>query len=54
MGIGRAIIFPAVLALGVAGAIFAGPAATVTATHAPVAHVHVYTAPSGTLTFFHT
>jgi hypothetical protein len=54
MGIGRAIIFPAVLALGVAGAIMAGPVATVTATHAPIAHVQVYAAPSGTHTFFHT
>jgi hypothetical protein len=39
MRIGRAIIIPAVLALGVAGSVLTGSAISVAATHAPRVHV---------------
>jgi hypothetical protein len=39
MRIGRALIIPAVLALGVAGSLLSGPAIVAAAGHAPSAHV---------------
>lgn len=39
MRIGRAIIIPAILALGVSGSILAGSAASVAAVHTPTVHV---------------
>ncbi len=39
MRIGRAIIIPAILALGVAGSILSGSAMPVAAVHAPSVHV---------------
>jgi hypothetical protein len=39
MRIGRAIIFPAILALGVAGSALSGPAMSAAVGHAPSAHV---------------
>lgn len=40
MRIGRAIIIPAILALGVAGSILSGSAMSAAAGRAPSAHVH--------------
>ncbi len=39
MRIGRAIIIPAIVALGVTGSILIGPATTIAAGHAPAAHM---------------
>jgi hypothetical protein len=47
MRVGRAIIIPAILALGAAGSILAGSAAPVMAAQAPIAHVQA-AAPSAT------
>ncbi len=52
MRIGRAIIIPAILALGVAGSILAGSAAPVAAVHAPGVHVQA-AAPAGPDIFYH-
>ena len=41
MHFGRAIIIPAILALGASGSILAGSAVTVTAAQAPTAHVQL-------------
>jgi hypothetical protein len=41
MRIGRAIIIPAILALGVAGSVLSGPAMSAPAVHAPSVHGHV-------------
>ena len=40
MRIRRAIIIPAILALGVAGSILSGSAMSATAGHAPSVHMH--------------
>jgi hypothetical protein len=53
MRIGRAIIIPAILALGVGGSILAGSAAPVAAVHAPSVHVQADAAPTGPYTFYH-
>jgi hypothetical protein len=52
MRIGRAVIIPAILALGVAAAALAGSEMATTATHASVAHVQVSAASSGPDTMF--
>lgn len=39
MRIGRAIIIPAIVALGVTGSILIGPATPIAVGHAPAAHV---------------
>ena len=41
MHLGRAIIIPAILALGASGSILAGSAAAVSVAQAPAAHVHL-------------
>jgi hypothetical protein len=40
MRIGRAIIIPAIVALGVAGSVLPGAEIAMAAAHAPAAHVH--------------
>ena len=40
MRIGRAIIIPAIVALGVAGSVLPGAEIAMAAGHAPAAHVH--------------
>ena len=51
MRIGRAIIIPAILALGVAGSALSGSAIAVAAIHAPAAHVQAVSA--APQTFYH-
>ncbi len=41
MRIGRAIIIPAILALGMAGSVLSGPAMSAAAVHAPSVHGQV-------------
>jgi hypothetical protein len=50
---GRTIIASAFLALGLAGTILAGPAASVVAMHAPAAHVHTTAASSTPSVLYH-
>ncbi len=52
MRVGRAILIPAILALGVAGPVLAGSGISVAAGHAPSAHVLV-TASSTTVDTYH-
>jgi hypothetical protein len=54
MHIGRAIIIPAILALGVAGSVLAGSAVSTAAGHAPTAHVQVVAAAAGPDILYHT
>jgi hypothetical protein len=44
MRIGRRIIIPVIVSLGVAGSVLAGSAMPVAAGHAPSTHVHVVAA----------
>jgi hypothetical protein len=44
MRIGRAIIIPAILALGVAGSVLSGSAMAATAQHTPSVHSHAVAA----------
>jgi hypothetical protein len=53
MRIGRAIIIPAILALGVAGSILAGSAVPVAAVDAPSVHVQSVASPGGTCVYYH-
>jgi hypothetical protein len=54
MRIGRAIIIPAIVALGVAGAVLPGAETAVAAVHAPTAHVHTVVTPSLSGVYYHT
>lgn len=54
MHIGRAIIIPAILALGASGSILAGSAVAVTVAQAPVAHAHLTAAPQVDNLLYHT
>ena len=53
MRIGRAIIIPAILALGVAGTVLPGAEIAMAASHAPAVHVTTTTHPMITGTYFH-
>lgn len=53
MRIGRALIIPAILALGVAGSILAGSAMPVAAVHAPSVHVQAVTVSSVPNMYYH-
>jgi hypothetical protein len=54
MRIGRAIIIPAVLALGVAGSVLSGAAMSAATGHAPGVHVQVAAASGSHKTYYHT
>jgi hypothetical protein len=54
MRIGRAIIIPAILALGVAGSILSGSAMSAATGHAPTVHVQAAAPYAGTDIFYHT
>lgn len=54
MRIGRTLIIPAILALGVAGSILSGSAMSAAAAHAPSVHVQVIAASVGHDTYYHT
>lgn len=53
MRIGRGIIIPAILALGVAMGVLAGSEMATAATHAPSAHVQVSAASDGSAVMYH-
>lgn len=53
MRIGRAIIIPAILALGVAGSALVGSAMPAVAVAAPIAHAHVSDISPGTNMYHH-
>ena len=53
MRIGRAIIIPAILALGVAGSALPGPVIAVAAAHAPSVHVQAVAASFAPDTYYH-
>ncbi len=53
MRIGRALIIPAIVALGVAGSVLAGSAMPVAAVHAPTVHVQAVTVSSVPGMYFH-
>jgi hypothetical protein len=53
MRIGRAIIIPAILALGAAGSIVAGSAMPAVATHAPSLHVQAAATSVNPNLFYH-
>jgi hypothetical protein len=53
MHVGRAIIIPAILALGVAGSLLSGPAMSATAVNAASVHVHAVAAPANPKTVYH-
>ena len=53
MRIGRAIIIPAILALGVAGTVLPGAEIAMAAGHAPAVHVTTTTHPMISDTYFH-
>ncbi len=53
MRIGRAIIIPAILALGVAGSALSSSAIAVASVNAPGVHVQVSAASAGPQTFYH-
>jgi hypothetical protein len=54
MRIGRAIIIPAILALGVAGSILAGSAVPVATVHAHSVHLQSTASSVGTDVYYHT
>ncbi len=54
MRIGRALIIPAILALGLAGSAMAGSAMVAAAGHAPSVHVQATTASAHSNTYYHT
>jgi hypothetical protein len=53
MRIGRAIIIPAIVALGVAGTVLPGAEVAMAAGLAPAAHVHTAVTPSLTGVYYH-
>ncbi len=53
MRIGRTLIIPAILALGVAGSIMAGSAMPVAAVHAPTVHVQAAAVSAAPGIYFH-
>lgn len=53
MRIGRAIIIPAILVLGVAGSILPGAAMSAAAGHAPSVHAHAVAASAGPDLYYH-
>ena len=53
MRIGRAIIIPAILALGVAGTVLPGAEIAMAAVHTPAVHVHTAHPPMIIGTYFH-
>jgi hypothetical protein len=54
MRIGRAIIIPAILALGVAGSLLTGSAMSAAAAHQATVNVHVAALTARPDTFYHT
>jgi len=54
MHIGRAIIIPAVLALGAAGSILAGSALSAATGHTPIVHVQAASSSADPNMFYHT
>jgi hypothetical protein len=54
MRIGRAIIIPAIVALGVAGSVLPGAQIAMAAGHAPSAHVHAAVTTSLSGVYYHT
>ena len=54
MRIGRAIIIPAILALGVAGAVLTVPEMSLAAVHAPGIHVQATASSATPGVFYHT
>jgi hypothetical protein len=54
MRIGRAIIIPAVLALGVAGSVLSGSAISAATGHAPSVHVQTVASSAGHKVYLHT
>ena len=53
MRIGRAIIIPAIVTLGVTGSILVGPATSIAAGQAPTAHVLADTGPTIPQLYYH-
>ena len=53
MRIGRAIIIPAILALGVAGTVLPGAEVAMAAAHTPAVNLHTTTHPMVTGTYYH-
>lgn len=53
MRIGRAIIIPAILALGVAGTVLPGAEIAMAASNAPAVHLHITSHRMLTESFFH-
>jgi hypothetical protein len=53
MRIGRAIIIPAILALGVAGTVLPGAEVAMAAAHTPAVLVHTTAHPMVTGTYYH-
>ena len=53
MHIGRAIIFPAVLALGVSASLLSGPAMSTATGHAASVHVQAAAAPTNLTMLYH-
>ncbi len=53
MHIGRAIIIPAILALGASASILAGSAVAVSVAQAPAAHVHLTDSSKVSNLFYH-
>ncbi len=53
MRIKRAIIIPALLALGAAGSVMAGSAVPLAAAHAPAVHASALAANGGPAVFYH-
>jgi hypothetical protein len=53
MRIGRSLIIPAILALGVAGSLLAGPAMSAATGHQASSHVHVVAAPANPDMVYH-
>jgi len=53
MRIGRAIIIPAIVTLGVTGSILVGPATSIAAGQAPAAHVLADTSSTIPILYYH-
>lgn len=53
MRIGRAIIIPAILALGVAGTVLPGAEIAMAAVHTPAVHLQTTTRPMFSGTYYH-
>jgi hypothetical protein len=54
MRIGRAIIIPAIVALGVAGAVLPSAGTATAAVHVTTAHVHAVVTPGLSCVYYHT